>query len=305
MLLNLHPVAAIAQGAREYRQVHLGGEVRLVLHAPTAALADSGARAAFATIAGLEQVFSDWRPRSEARRLTERAGAWRPASAPFLALMRTALDLARASDGAFDPTVGPLVQLWREARRTARLPTDSALRVARDRSGWRHVRLDAAHGALRFDRDSMRLDFGGIAKGFILDSARRRLRALGIPSALLEAGGDLVLGDAPPGSAGWRVAAAGPHGDTTLVVANVAVSTSGPSEQFVEIGGVRYSHVIDPRTGRALARATQATVVHRDGALADGLSTMVTVAGPARGAALARRLGALVVLIAARPVTAR
>lgn len=306
MLLKLHPSAAIAQGApHEYRQLHLGGEVRLVLHAPSAALADSGARVAYGVIADLEQVFSDWRPSSEARRITERAHTWRPASAPLFTLTRDALALARASDGAFDPTVGPLVQLWREARRTGTLPSDTALRQARARTGWRHVHLDVRRRAMRFDRDAMRLDFGGIAKGFILDSALRRLRAMGIASALLEAGGDLALGEAPPGQAGWAIAAAGPRGDTTLVVANVAVSTSGPSEQSALIGGVRYSHVLDPRTGMALARAMQATVVHRDGTLADGLSTMITVAGSARGTTIARRLGATVVLLSERPTTAR
>jgi thiamine biosynthesis lipoprotein len=148
----------------------------------------------------------------------------------------------------------------------------------------------------------MRLDFGGIAKGFILDSARRVLRSHGIRAVLLEAGGDVVLGDPPPGEAGWRVVVATARGDTTLLLANVAVGTSGPSAQFVEIGGVRYSHVVDPRSGRALTRATQATIIHTDGAMSDALSTMVTVLGETAGSAIARALGASAVFVRDAPL---
>jgi FAD:protein FMN transferase len=220
-----------------------------------------------------------------------------PVSAPLFDVTAASLLVASASEGGFDPTVGPLVALWREARRTGLLPSDSALQRARGEAGWTHVHLDSTTRSVRFDRPGMRLDFGGIAKGYILDSARSVLRNRGIPAVLLEAGGDIVLGDAPPGERGWPVTVGTPRGDTVLVLVNVGVGTSGPSAQFVEVGGVRYSHVIDPRTGRALTRATQATVIHPVGAMSDALSTMVTVLGEAAGAALARRLGAITVLV--------
>lgn len=292
--LKLHGAPAVAQGgSHEYRQLHLGMEVRLVLHAdqPTA---DAAARAAYTRIAELEQILSDWRPASEVRQLTEHPGTWVPVSAELFEVTSRAVTMSRLSGGAFDPTIGPIVTLWREARRTGIAPADSAVRRARQLTGWRLIALDSTRHRIRIGRAGMRIDLGGIAKGWILGQARTTLRAHGVTAMLLEAGGDLLLGDAPPGRPGWEVSVPTPHGDSTLVLHNVAVSTSGPSAQHVVIGGVSYSHVIDPRTGRPLTSSFETTVLHRDPATADALSTTITVLGPGPGTALARRLGATV-----------
>ncbi|MBK7595228.1 MAG: FAD:protein FMN transferase [Gemmatimonadetes bacterium] len=294
-ILKLHGAPVVAQGGgHEYRQLHLGMEVRLVLHADQAT-ADAAARAAFGRIAALEQLLSDWRPTSEVRQLTDHPGAWQPVSAELFEVLARAVAMSRTSGGAFDPTVGPLVALWREARRTGVAPPDSAIRRARRVTGWRLIGLDSLHRRVRIDRPGMRIDLGGIAKGWILGEARTTLRAHGVTAMLLEAGGDLLLGDAPPGRPGWEVSVPTPHGDSTLVLHDVAVSTSGPSAQHVVISGVAYSHVIDPRSGRPLTTAFETTVLHRDPATADALSTTITVLGPTRGLALARRLGGIVV----------
>jgi thiamine biosynthesis lipoprotein len=148
----------------------------------------------------------------------------------------------------------------------------------------------------------MRLDLGGIAKGFILRQALDVLRARGAPSALVEAGGDLVAGDPPPGRVGWRIAIAG--GDTLL--ANVAVATSGGTEQFVEINGERYSHVIDPRTGLgARTGHLVVTVLHPDGAMADATATALSVLGRQASAHLIGSSGALRVFWSDAPATRR
>ncbi|MEO5800655.1 MAG: FAD:protein FMN transferase [Gemmatimonadales bacterium] len=302
MILKLHPLPAIAQGPRqEYRQLHLGVEVRLVVATADRAGADAAARAAYAAIAELEQTFSDWRPTSEARRLGAHHGEWVTVSEPLLQLTTRALAVARASHGAFDPTVGPLVAVWREARGSGVLPTESAIARARHAVGWRRVHVDRTRGAIKLDAEGMRLDFGGIAKGYILDSARQVLQQHGFASVMLDAGGDIVLGDSPPGEAGWRVAVATARGDTTLVLARVAVGTSGPGEQHLDVGGVRYSHVIDPRTGRALTSPTQATVIHPLGMMSDALSTMITVLGAEHGSRVAKGLGAVAIFVSNPP----
>jgi thiamine biosynthesis lipoprotein len=128
----------------------------------------------------------------------------------------------------------------------------------------------------------MRLDLGGVAKGYILQEALATLRAEGVAAGLLEAGGDIVVGDAPPGRAGWRIAneLVADWGPISYeLITNFAVATSGPSAQFVDIDGVRYSHVVDPRTGQALTTATTAIVMAPDGATADALATAATVVG--------------------------
>jgi FAD:protein FMN transferase len=269
---------------REYVELHMGMAVRVVLYAPDDPTARRAARAAYARIADLEDVMSDYRAESEVRRLAARPGVAVPVSDDLFAVLAHALELWRQSDGAFDPTVGPFVELWRAARRTGRLPRRAALDSAAARVGSDKVHLDAVARTVRLDVPGMRLDLGGIAKGYILDRALAALRQQGVTRALLEAGGDIVVGDAPPRRRGWRIAI--PGGDTTL--ANRAVSTSGDTEQFVVIGGVRYSHVIDPRSGMGLTSRREATVVAPDGVTADGLATALTVLDDEQGARLLR-----------------
>lgn len=291
--------AASAQDRREFRELHMGMEVRIVLYARDDAHARTAARAAFDRIAALEDIMSDWRPESELRRLERRPREWLAVSPELFCVLALAVDVARRSDGAFDPTAGPLVALWREARRTARLPNDRALDSARALVGWRHLELDSAtHHRVRLGRPGMRLDLGGVAKGFILQEALRTLERDGIVSALLEAGGDITASRAPPGDAGWHVEA--PHGDS-LVQALAArldgasIATSGPGAQFMEIDGRRYSHVVDPRSGMALTTSTHATVIATDAALADALATALTIVSLAKRKALAESFGSSVI----------
>src|SRR5437763_47499 len=275
--------AATQDVRRQYVELHMGMALRIVVYAPDDATARRAARAAYARVAELEDVMSDYRPASEVRRLAAQAGETVRVSDDLFVVLARALDLWRRSEGAFDVTVGPFVELWRTARRTGRLPPRAALDSAARRVGSDKVHLDSAARTVRLDVPGMRLDLGGIAKGYILDRALDALRAQGVARALLEAGGDIVLGEAPPrGRRGWRIAIAA--GDTVLH--NCAVSTSGDTEQFVIIGGVRYSHVLGPRPGIGLPGRRGATVVAPDGVTADGLATALTVLDDERGARL-------------------
>ena len=133
----------------------------------------------------------------------------------------------------------------------------------------------------------MRLDLGGIAKGYAADEALKALRAHGLDRALVTLGGEVVAGSPPPGREGWTVAVATPGAhEAPLSLHDGAASTSGDAEQWVEIGGHRYSHVFDPRTGLALEGRRSATVVARAGILADALATALSVLGPQRGRAV-------------------
>jgi thiamine biosynthesis lipoprotein len=205
-----------------------------------------------------------------------------------------AQQVADASGGAFDVTVGPLVQLWRTARKTQTLPTASALADARSRVGWQKLKLDATNRTAELTVPGMRLDLGGIAKGYACDEAIRVLREYGIRSALVEAGGDIVVSDPPSGQRGWTI-------DTTpdvsinlqtTLIHDEAISTSGHAAQFVEIGGVRYSHVVDPRTGLGLTNHYTATVIAPRGITTDALSTAATIVGPREAERFVKRFGA-------------
>jgi thiamine biosynthesis lipoprotein len=291
--LNLHSVAVGQQGGpREYREVHLGMEVRLLLAGhPTRT--DSAARLAFDLVDSLDLVLSDWLPASELRRLEEGVpGQWIPISCPLGEVLGLALDIAAATEGAFDPTIGPLTRMWREERRTGRSADQAARRAAMGLVGWRNITLDRERSRVRLERPGIQLDFGAIAKGWILDRAADTLAALGFGSVLLEAGGDIVVRDPPPGTGGWRVAV----GDTMLVLSNAAVSSSGPTMQWIRgSDGTLQSHVIDSESGRGRSDGAAATVVGPNGAMSDAIATALTLVPPAEWPRLATAFGVTIV----------
>lgn len=277
----------------------MGVQARVVLYAPDRATAERGVSAAFDRIAALDATLSDYRRDSELTRLAERSGEGPvPVSPDLLHVLQRSERLARLSGGAFDVTAGPLVHLWRAARDAGMPPAPEALESARARSGHALLHIDAEDSTVALERRNMRLDLGGIAKGFAADEALAVLRKRGLPSALIEFGGDIVAGDAPPRErggtggpenepSGWRIAE--PLSGRTFHLANGALSTSGDTVQFFEIGGARHSHVLDPRTGVPLTSRIAVTVLAPKGILSDGLATMLSVLGPEEGKRLTER----------------
>ncbi len=269
----------------------MGVQARIVLYAPDSSAARNAAAAAFDRIAYLDGVMSDYRSDSELMKLTARTGSGPiPVSDDLFHVLSFALDLARRSDGAFDVTIGPLVRLWREARRTGRLPQPGALAEAKEKVGWRLVSLDSLDRTVELKVSGMQLDLGGIAKGYAADEAVAAMRKRGVDRVMIEFGGDIVVGDRPPDADGWHITAAlGEPNQKELTLSNAGVSSSGDTEQYVVIDGTRYSHVIDPRTGLGLTDRAAAIVVAPKGILSDGLATALSTMGPERGLAFVER----------------
>ena len=281
-ILSALLVIAAARAERfEAVEPHMGTLVRIVIHA-----ADSSAMApAFARIRELDQELSDYKPDSELNQVCRTAHD-RPVrvSGDLFRVLEAAQKIAGESDGAFDVTIGPVTHLWRQGR----MPDPETLH----RCGWRNLVLRDHTVLLKLP--GMQLDLGGIAKGYAADEALATLRARGIKSALVAVGGDIAIGDAPPGQQGWRIGLEPVGGE--LLLHNAAVSTSGDTEQFREIGGVRYSHIIDPKTGRGITSRIAVTVVARRGLEADPIATAISVLGEERGRALfGRRVRSLLV----------
>lgn len=272
----------------EFERVLMGVPFRIVAYGTDEDAVSSAARAAFARVRELNAIFSDYDPESEVRRLCADASSTPQTISPeLLEVLLLSRELWERSSGAFDPSLAPVIELWRRSRRSGTLATDAERAAALARRGFGALEIDVASHSLRLPRQDLRLDFGGVAKGFAADEALRVLRARGCPRAFVDAGGDIALGQAPPGERGWKIAlehlmeperSAG-----ALVLSNISIATSGDTWQYVEIDGVRYAHIIDPATGLGLSERFSVTVLAPSCALADGLATTLCVLGVDRG----------------------
>lgn len=279
----------------EFQQTHMGAPVKITLYASDERSANRAAEAAFARFAEIDQIMSDYKPESELSRLSRTAGSGRavPVSDDLWKVLDRSVQLSEASEGAFDVTVGPYVRLWRRARRSKEFPPADRLEAARRAVGYRHLRLNADRHTAELLVSGMRLDLGGIAAGYAVDEALKVLARLGLTCVLIDASGDIGVGDPPPGQKGWKIGiapldAAGPP-SRFLTLHNAAVTTSGDVFQHVVIDGRRYSHIVDPSTGLGLTEPSSVSVVAADCLTADSLATAVSVMSPARGLELIER----------------
>jgi FAD:protein FMN transferase len=251
--------------------------------------------AAFAALTQANNLFSSHLPTSEISRLNAAEGEPRHLSAQTLALLGRALELGEQTGGAFDITAGPLIRLWKAAIRSGKLPSEADREAARKRVGYHQVALDRAASRARLV-PGMSLDLGGIAKGFAVDAAVAALRGRHLSGGIVDAGGDGYAMGTRPDGAPWRIGIQHPRSvpgnrlPEVLLLSDRAYATSGDYEQYTEIDGVRYHHVIDPRTGEPAHTAVSVTVVASDCTTADALATALLVLGPEDGIALVETL---------------
>jgi FAD:protein FMN transferase len=276
-----------AQARYEFDEPHMGTRVRLIFYASSPEQAEQGRRAAFAVMKEVDDLMSDYKPESELSRLSRNSGKGpQEVSVPLFEVLQASLRTAELSEGAFDITAGPLVKLWRRSRKEQKLPTPNEIAFAKSLVDYRQLILDPRKRTAELRKEGMTLDLGGIAKGYACDLGIRALKVHGITRALVDTGGGMALGDPPPEKPGWRI---GMIGDSSriLVLSNCGVSTSGDIEQFVEIDGKRYSHIIDPATGLGLTNRAMATVIAPDGLTSDALDTPICIMGAERGLKMA------------------
>ena len=256
----------------------MGTLFRVKLYADTEQSARAAAQAAFQRVRELDARLSDYRPDSELNSLSTEP---RRLSADLFAVLEHAHRVARETGGAFDVTAGPVIRLWRDARKTGVLPSGRQVEEAMRVSGYRNLSLDPVSRSAYLRVSGMQLDLGGIAKGYAADEALSVLRSRGITRALVAASGDIAVGEAPPGSDGWRIGIdpfeRGLGFERVFTLKNRGISTSGDANQHTEIGGVRYSHVVDPRTGMALTVRIAVTVIADSCMAADALATAGSV----------------------------
>lgn len=251
---------------------------------------DRGLRACFGEmerIQALMNIYSEGSQISKLNRLARQQ--WVVPHPEVFWLVQRSLESSRASDGAFDISVGPLVRIWREARRRGVPPSTLEVQAALAHVGYTTIDVDPKGQRLRFLNEGMSLDLGGIAKGYALDKGAEALRREGIQQALLNAGGDiLALGG--KGKDPWIIGIRDPRDPNGLLgsleARDVAVITSGDYERFFVYEGKRYHHILDPRTGFPSRGCRSVTVVGPRATEADALATAAFVMGPSSGLAL-------------------
>lgn len=295
-----------AAAARPYRRTdYLFGT--LIEITAYGSKARAGVEAAFAAMRAVAQEVDPQRPTSDLARLNRAAGE-KPVrvTRETMVLLALAKEWWRRSAGAFDVTVGPLVHAWGfDPGGRPHLPSEEAIAAARRLVGAGDLFLDEAKGTAFLKRPGMAVDLGGMAKGYAVDLAYEALRRAGVRSALINAGGSSirVLGRPPQGGF-WRIGIAHPRksGEFLAILRlgpGEAMGTSADNQRFFMAGGRRYSHLLDPATGYPAAEAILFSVVAKDAAVADILSTACFVRGPEAGLELARAAGAEAIVYAA------
>ncbi len=296
------PPADTAFMRRQMDFAIMSTEARVVVYADTADHASAAVTAAWDELRAIESRLNRYDPASEISALRAAAGHDAIAISPSTARAIEAGRLWwRQSRGTFNPLVGSLVSVWKQAEKDQRLPTDEELRRAMDLLDMDEIELTGSGDAwrCRLPREGMQLDLGGLAKGWAADEALGTVRRCpGVRAALVMIGGDGACWSDDDWSRPWSFAVQDPlRGEQVgaryaeLALKHAAVVTSGDYYRAYTIGGRRYSHILDPRTGRPVDhRLASVTVIHRDGAAADSLATACMVLGVEPALALLERL---------------
>jgi len=286
LLLAGNAAARAEWHARE--EAIMGTRIEVEVWQEDTAAAAAAIDAVIAEMHRVDALMSVFRAESQLSAVN-RDAATRPVKVdPELArLVVRALEFSEMSGGAFDITYASVGYLY--DYRAHRHPTDAEIEAALPAISWRHVAVDLAASTIRFLKPGVRIDLGGIAKGHAVDSCIAILQARGIMNATVTAGGDSrILGDRR--GRPWIVGIRHPD-DRSRVIARIpledaAISTSGDYERYFDEGGVRYHHIIDPKTGKSPHGVRSVTVIAPTSTLAEGLTKSVFIMGPGRGLAL-------------------
>ncbi len=265
----------------------------------TLVTADSAASAPLAALAmavfgRVDSLMSNWTTTSEVARINREAARTTVTVEPEVAeVIGRSLRCWRESEGAFDITVEPLVRLWGFLGGPQRVPGEAEIAETLRRVGARHVRFDPRARTIRFDREGVKIDLGGIAKGYAVQVAADSLRAHGVRDALVDVSGNMYALGHPPGERAWRIGIRDPRGRVpffaSVALSEQGISTSGQYEQFIAANGKTYGHILNPRTGWPAAGLISVTLVSPSAYTCDTWDTPLFVLGPDEARRVAKR----------------
>jgi thiamine biosynthesis lipoprotein len=271
----------------------MGTYANVTIVTDDSAAAAPAARIAQSALARVDSLMSNWTTTSEVARLNRECGSGAVRVEPEVArVIAASLDVWRGSEGTFDITVEPLVRAWGFIGGHPHVPSDSEATVAARRVGARQLRFDAAAGTLAYENPGVRIDLGGIAKGYAVDVAAESLVARGVTDALVDLTGNMMALGRPANAPAWRIGIRDPRDRVPyfarITLSGEGISTSGKYEQFVAADGTTYGHIMDPRTGRPADGMLSVTLISKSAFTCDGWDTPLFVLGPVKARALAR-----------------
>ncbi|MHC4881563.1 MAG: FAD:protein FMN transferase [Planctomycetota bacterium] len=270
-------------------RITMGTVARILVVAQNQPQADAAIDAAFDKIYDIERLMSDYDPNSQLSQVNREAFEHPvPVDAELFEILTAAKLYSCTSGGAFDVTIGPVVQLWRKAKDDYTAPTPEAIAKAKETAGYENLVLDAENKTVTFKKEGMFLDLGGIAKGYAIDKAVEILQSAGMQGAMVDIGGDLrCFGTPANGKKHWFIGLQDPQNEEDILLKlnmdNRAVATSGDYRRFVMLDDEKHSHIIDPATADSAAGLSSVTIIAPTAMAADALATAVTVLGNQKG----------------------
>lgn len=275
-------------------QMLMGTLVQITAVAPSEAEAQAAATAGFQEIRRLEDLLSTWIPTSELSRVNEAAGREPVRVSPdTLLILQQSLDMARLTNGGFNIVVGPAIQAW-SITELQRVPSDRELEALRPLVDLAQLQLDQKGSTAFLARPGMRVDVGGIGKGFAADRAVAVMQRVGATAGVVALSGDIKTFGRMPNGHPFAFGIQHPRKEGALLarldLQDEAISTAGDYERFFERAGIRYHHILDPKTLEPARECQSVTIVATEGTFADGLDTGIFVMGPEAGMALIERL---------------
>jgi FAD:protein FMN transferase len=275
-------------------QMHMGTLVTITAVAESESIAQAAASSGFAEIRRLEELLSTWIPTSELSRVNVAAGSAAVLVSPeTLEVVQDSLQAADMTDGGFNIAIGPAVEAWSVTERQ-HIPTEAELQQIMPLVDLHGVLINARERTISLDRAGMRIDVGGIGKGYAADRAVEMMRKAGAEAGVVALSGDIKTFGRLPGGRGFPVGIQHPRKEGAVLVwidlKDEAISTAGDYERYFERDGMRYHHILDPKTLQPARGCQSVTVIAREGVLADGLDTGIFVMGPERGMELVEHL---------------
>lgn len=290
----LHAGTASSPVVLKRAQMQMGTIVQITAVAPTEAAAQQAVTAGFQEIRRLEGLLSTWIPTSELSRVNEAAGREPVKVGPeTMLILKRSIEMAGLTEGGFNIAIGPAVDVWKVTEET-RIPDEAELARLKPLIDLSQVRLDERTGTAHLAKPGMRVDVGGIGKGFAADRAVVVMQATGAMAGVVALSGDIkTFGKMPDGSP-FLFGIQHPRKEGAILarveLQDEAISTAGDYERFFIRDGVRYHHILDPATLQPARGCQSVTIIAREGMVADGLDTGIFVMGPDRGMELVERL---------------